>query len=311
MEKRVLIVDDDEKLRKLVSEYLEGYGFQVTAVPDGRSFMATVRAETPDIILLDVMLPHRDGLELLREIRGAAENIPVIMLTAKGEDADRIVGLELGADDYLPKPFNPRELLARIRAVIRRRPQELIGPEPDDAPAGNDMHRRLKAILSADVRGFSRLMSEDELITIHTLKNYKDLLSSSIASHGGRVVDSTGDNLLAEFDSAVVAVRCAVEIQRELKTRNAGLPDHRRMEFRIGINLGDVVVERDRIYGDGVNIAARIEQLADPGGICVSGTVYDQVENKIPLGFEFKGERQVKNIPRPVRVYRLRADSEE
>jgi DNA-binding response OmpR family regulator len=307
MEKRVLIIDDDEKLRKLIKEYLEDYGFSVHAVPDGRFLMETLREQDPDVILLDLMLPYRDGLDLLSEVRAAGDT-PVIMLTAKGEDADRIVGLEMGADDYVPKPFNPRELLARIRAVLRRRAQAPGPLQSEDKPAaGAEMHRKLKAILSADVKEFSRLMAEDELATIRILNEYRQVLAGCVKEHGGRVVDSPGDNLLAEFDSVVMAARCAVNMQGELRSRNADLPDRRRMHFRIGVNLGDVVVDRERIYGDGVNVAARIEQLADPGGICVSGTVYDQIEDKVPFGFEFMGERALKNILKPIRVYRLKA----
>ena len=142
------------------------------------------------------------------------------------------------------------------------------------------MERKLAAILSADVKGYSRLMGEDEEATIRTLTAYRAVMTTRIQQHHGRVVDSPGDNLLAEFASAVDAVQCAAEIQRELKARNADLPAHRKMEFRIGINVGDVIVEGERLYGDGVNIAARLEGLAEPGGICVSGTVYDQIENK-------------------------------
>ncbi len=119
MDEKVILVDDDEKLRKLITEYLKGYGFQVVALPDGFSVLEKIRTESPDMVILDIMLPEKDGLEVLKEIRSVS-SIPVVMLTAKGEDADRIVGLELGADDYLPKPFNPRELLARMRAVLRR-----------------------------------------------------------------------------------------------------------------------------------------------------------------------------------------------
>ena len=170
--------------------------------------------------------------------------------------------------------------------------------------------RKLAAILSADVEGYSRLMGDDEEATILTLISYRKVMTALIQQHGGRVVDSPGDNLLAEFASAVDAVQGAVAIQRELKTRNAALPPHRQMEYRVGINVGDVLVEGERIYGDGVNIAARLESLADGGGICISGTAYDQVKNKLSLGYEYQGEQTVKNITDPVRVYKIGRKSE-
>ena len=172
------------------------------------------------------------------------------------------------------------------------------------------MERKLAAIFSADVVGYSRLMGEDEEATIRTLTAYREVMTTLIQQHRGRVVDSPGDNLLAEFASVVDAVRCAAEIQHDLKTRNAELPDQRQMHYRIGINLGDVIVEGERLYGDGVNIAARLESLAEPGGICISGTVYEHVENKLALNYEYLGEQTVKNIARPVRVYRVKIDGE-
>lgn len=170
------------------------------------------------------------------------------------------------------------------------------------------MQRKLAAIFSADVQGYSRLMGEDEVATVRTLTAYRDMMATHIHAHRGRVVDSPGDNLLAEFASVVDAVECAVAIQHDLKARNAELPAPRRMVFRIGINLGDVIVEGDRLYGDGVNIAARIEGLAEGGGICISGTAYDQIENKLSVGCEWLGEHVVKNIAKPVRVYRVLTD---
>jgi DNA-binding response OmpR family regulator len=309
MSQKVLLVDDDEKLRDLVKEYLEGYGYQITVLPDGLSVLKTIQKESPDIIILDIMMPERDGLDVLREIR-LKYSVPVIMLTAKGDDADRIVGLELGADDYLPKPFNPRELLARMKAVIRRHPFNHKSEISEGMNGTQQMQRQLKAILSADVKGYSRLMADDEMSTIHTLTTYRELIASHIQKHLGRVVDSPGDNILSEFGSVLNAGQCAVEIQKDLKIKNDPLPNHRRMEFRIGINLGDVVIEKGRIYGDGVNIAARIEGLAEAGGISISGTVYDQVENKLSLGYEYLGEKSVKNIMRPVRVYKIQLEAE-
>jgi len=170
--------------------------------------------------------------------------------------------------------------------------------------------RKLAAILSADVKGYSRLIREDELGTIHTLNAYKELMTNLIQKHHGRVVDAPGDNLLAEFGSVVDAVECAVEIQKELKTRNGELPENRRMEFRMGINLGDVVEDGEQILGDGVNIAARLEGLSNPGGICISGIVYDQVKIKLNLGYEYLGEHTVKNIAEPIRVYRVLMEPE-
>ncbi len=165
--------------------------------------------------------------------------------------------------------------------------------------------RKLSAIFSADVKGYSRLMRDDEDETIRSITVYRSAIANLVEQYRGRVVDSPGDNLLSEFGSGVDAVNCAVEVQRELAERNAELPENRRMEFRIGVNLGDVVQEGDRIYGDGVNIASRIEGLADGGGICVSGAVYDSIEGKLGLEFEYLGEHEAKNIDKPIHVYRI------
>jgi len=165
--------------------------------------------------------------------------------------------------------------------------------------------RKLSAILSADVAGYSRLMRDDEEATVHTLNVYKKMILILIERNQGRLVDSTGDNLLAEFASVVDAVRCAVQIQEDLKAKNEELPANSKMAFRIGLNLGDVIQEGDRIYGDGVNVAARIESLADAGGICISRSAYDQVKKKLNYKYVYLGEHQVKNIDETVRVYKV------
>jgi adenylate cyclase len=173
-----------------------------------------------------------------------------------------------------------------------------------------EVKRKLTAILSADVKGYSRIMGEGEEATVRTLNVYKELMTNLIQQHHGRVVDAPGDNVLAEFGSVVDAVECAVEIQKELKTRNAELSENRRMEFRIGVNLGDVIEDGEQILGDGVNIAARLESLSEAGGICISGTAFDQVRNKLELGYEYLGEQTVKNIALPVRVYKVLMEPE-
>ena len=176
--------------------------------------------------------------------------------------------------------------------------------------ATQEVKRKLAAILSADVKGYSRLMGADEEGTLCTLTTYREVMTALVQRHNGRVVNAPGDALLAEFESVVDAVKSAAEIQRELAKRNAELPADRRMEYRIGINLGDVMVDGESIYGDGVNIAARLESLAEGGGICISGTAFDQVKTKLSLGYEYRGEQTVKNISEPVRVYRVMMEPE-
>ncbi len=171
--------------------------------------------------------------------------------------------------------------------------------------ADEGFKRKLTAILSADVKGYSRLMGDDEEATVRTLTSYREILTTLIQQHNGKVLDSPGDNMLAEFVSVVDAVQCAVAVQKEIKSRNDQLPENRMMQFRIGINLGDVIQEEERIYGDGVNIAARLEGLSEPGGICISKTAFDQIESKLPYGYEFLGDQPVKNIAKPVGAYRV------
>ncbi|MEQ1881432.1 MAG: adenylate/guanylate cyclase domain-containing protein [Burkholderiales bacterium] len=176
--------------------------------------------------------------------------------------------------------------------------------------AESSARRKLAAILSADAVGYSRLMAANEAATVETLKQYRAIIGQIVERHAGRVVNAPGDSLLAEFPSAVEAVHAAVEIQKSLEGRNVELGSERAMQFRIGVNLGDVIEESDgTIYGDGVNIAARMEALAEAGGICISSTVFDAVEGKLSFGFDFLGEQQVKNIPKAVKVYRVRADA--
>jgi adenylate cyclase len=177
-------------------------------------------------------------------------------------------------------------------------------------PNDQKVTRKLTAIMSADVKGYSLLMSDDEIHTIQTLKTHRQIMSEYIQQHTGRVVDSPGDNLLAEFGSAVDAVRCAVKIQKRLKKENDRFVEDKRLEFRIGVNVGDVVQDENSIYGSGVNVAARIEGLADSGGVCISRNAYDHVKDKLDLGFEFLGEHKVKNIKDPVRVYKVLLDSD-
>jgi len=168
--------------------------------------------------------------------------------------------------------------------------------------------RKLTGIFSADVKGYSRLMADDEEATVQTINAYRALMTDLIHEYQGRVVDAKGDNVLAEFPSVVDALRCAVRVQKELAEKNSELPANRRMEFRIGINLGDVIEEEGIIYGDGVNVAARLEGLAEGGGICISGTAFEYVKNRVQVGYAYQGKQRVKNISDPVPVYKVLLD---
>src|SRR5438093_3763958 len=172
----------------------------------------------------------------------------------------------------------------------------------DEEPS---IQRRLAAILAADIAGYSGLMHEDEAATVRDLKANKSGILPLIGRHGGRVIDTAGDGILAEFPSVIGATECAVQIQTVMAERSAGVPEHRRMRLRVGINLGDVIHDDARIYCDGINIVARLETLAEPGGVLVSSTVYDHVRGKLPITFADAGERQLKNIEQPVRTYRV------
>ena len=165
--------------------------------------------------------------------------------------------------------------------------------------------RRLTTVLCADAKSYSRLMEADEAGTLETLRAYREAMNGLMARHDGRIVNTWGDAVIAEFGSVIEAVQCAIEIQTELSNRNHDLPEDQRMWFRIGINLGDVMVEADSIYGDGVNIAARLQELAEPGGILISGPVYDQVRKRLSIGFDRLGEQTVKNVSEPVTSYRV------
>ena len=167
-------------------------------------------------------------------------------------------------------------------------------------------HRRLAAIVSADIVGYSRLMGRDERATLAGFRAHRrELIDATIAGHGGRIVKTTGDGLLLEFPSVVDAVRCAIDVQRGMGERNVGVPPDQRIDFRVGINVGEIIIEDDDIFGDGVNVAVRLQQLAEPGGICVSGRVHEDVSGKLDVTFEDGGEQQLKNIVRPVRVHRI------
>jgi adenylate cyclase len=177
---------------------------------------------------------------------------------------------------------------------------------PMDVAGNSKPLRKLAAILAADIAGYSALMGADEEATVHDLKAHQAVVLPMIGEHGGRIIDTAGDGILAEFGSVVNAVECAIAVQKTMAQRNSTVEAERQMLFRIGVNLGDVIHDEARVYGDGVNVAARLESVAEPGGICISGKVYDEVRGKLDVGFDDLGPKALKNIADPVRAYRAR-----
>ncbi len=258
---------------------------------------------TPEQEFLNKIL--REDLERAVDALPEVFRLVVVLIELEGfsyEEAARMLRTPVGTI---------RSRLARGRSLLQKALWQHAtdaGLKPADAgsPMSQDgVQRKLTAIFYADVAGYSRLTGDDETSTHHTLSTYLDMITAAIGKCGGKVAHLAGDAVLADFGSVLAALNCAVAIQGELKAYNDGLQNDRKMQFRIGINVGDVIVDRNDIYGDGVNVAARLESLAEPGGICVSGTVYDAVENRLPLSFEYTGEHAVKNITKPVRVYRV------
>jgi class 3 adenylate cyclase len=291
----IVVVEDEATQRQLLADYLAGQNFRVSAVDGGAALHRLVEREAPALVLLDVGLPGEDGFALVRRLREKSSRIGIIMVTSAADTVDRVVGLETGADDYITKPFEPRELLARVRSVLRRGM-----PDRDAAPA-----RRIAAILAADVAGYSRLVGDDEEGTLARLRALRrELIDREIVAHRGRIVRVMGDGFLIEFASAVDAVRCAVAVQRAMAAA-AHEPAERRLQFRVGINVGDVLADGDDIHGDSVNIAARLEAIAEPGGICLSAAAYEQVRGKLDIAVDDMGEQELKNIARPLRAYRV------
>jgi class 3 adenylate cyclase len=291
----IVVVEDEATQRQLLADYLGGQNFRVSAVDSGTALHRLVEHEAPALVLLDVGLPGEDGFALARWLREKSSRVGIIMVTSAGDTVDRVVGLETGADDYVTKPFEPRELLARVKSVLRRG-----ATDRDAAPA-----RRIAAILAADVAGFSRLVGDDEEGTLARLQNVRrELIYSEIGAHRGRIVRIMGDGFLIEFASAIDAVRCALAVQRRMAAA-ANEPAERRIQYRIGVNVGDVLADGDDILGDSVNIAARLEAIADPGGICLSAAAYEQVRGKLDIAVADMGEQDLKNIARPLRTYRI------
>jgi DNA-binding response OmpR family regulator len=305
---RVLVVDDDAEVRDMLVEYLSGHGFDVAAADDAPAMWRALSAASFDLILLDRTMPSGDSVRLLPRLRQETA-VSVILVTALGADADRIRGLEDGADDYITKPFVWGELTARMRAVLRRGTERPRGPVGGAGPVPPSLANAVAAaVLCADIAGYMRLMSEDEAGTLRAWWTHRSLIiEPAIAAHDGRIVKFTGDGFLAEFPGATVAIACAVRIQRGIAMRDRNVPENRRLMYRMGVHVGGVVRETDDIYGMTVNLAARLQSKAPPGGIAVSPVVRDAAGVLPGIDFVDCGVRAVKNFHEPIPIFLVSA----
>jgi class 3 adenylate cyclase/TolB-like protein len=268
-------------------------------LPAGKRIEFRIGIHQGDVVIQDGYL-FGDGVNIATGLEGLAEPGGICLSARAKEDAEGKLAVQF--EDMGEQRFKNRS--RRVRTY------QISPAAASSIGISERATRRLAAILAADVFGYSRLMGADEEGTHERLKAHlHELVEPKIGEHRGRTVKNTGDGFLAEFASIVDAVRCAAELQRGMTDRNADIPEDKRIAFRVGINLGDVIVEEHDIFGDGVNVAARLEALAEPGGICISRVVRDEIRDKLPYRFEDMGEQRVKNIARPVRVYALRPEA--
>ena len=309
LQKKILVVEDEKPIALGLKALLESENYQVILCGNGKEAVAMALSTDPDFILLDVSLPQLNGFEVCREVRLKGFVNPIIMLTARAEQIDKVIGLEAGADDYITKPFDGRELLARIRAHQRR--MNRLQHESEASSTGMDStpHRRLLAIMFTDMVGYSKKMHEQETLALKVLELHNAIMRELISSHEGRVVEIIGDAFLASFESAVQAVECAIGIQKKFLSYNKGKARFDQIHVRIGVHLGDVIEAEGKLKGDAVNIAARIQQIAKPGDIFLSENVASAIHNKIALNVVSADLHRLKNIQQAIRVYHVTIES--
>ncbi|MHB2166208.1 response regulator [Alsobacter sp. R-9] len=288
----IAVVDDEADARDMVGDYLSLHGFRVSLCDGGAALRQLMARDLPDLVILDLNMPEEDGLSIIRSMKQTTA-VPVIMLTATASAIDRVVGLELGADDYLAKPCELRELLARVRSVLRR----VRWVRPAQA------ERRLAAIVSFDIVGFSRHVQDDEPGTLAAVDRVlAEIVAPSLPPRNGQLFKMLGDGALIEFQSVVDAVEWSVAFQAEVSAETfAPAP---RLDFRVGIAVGDIVVSSQDRFGEGVALAVRVQEMAAPGDVMLSDYVHQLVRGKVAASFVDEGLHDLKNIAEPMRIWR-------
>ena len=280
--------------------------YSVLKSAEGNSGLNLALQTIPDLIILDINLPNLNGIDVCRKLRENNFNNPIIMVTSKSEQIDKVIGLEIGADDYITKPFDNRELLARVRTNLRRieKHQGSVIEERLNG-TGKKFIRRLLAIMFTDMKDYSRIMHSDEKLALELLITHNDILKNKINIYRGRIIEIIGDAFLVSFNSAVKAVECAESIQQEFKKYNSTSLQKKKIEIRIGLHLGDVLEYENKLKGDALNITSRIQELANTGSIYISESVYKVIKNKVNFRIEEAGEHELKNIDEPIKLYSI------
>jgi len=284
---RILIVEDEPNMRLGLMDNLEFEGYQVDIAEEGNEGLNKILEENYNLILLDVMLPNLSGFDILKKVRQEGIRTPIILVTAKGEEIDKVRGLEMGADDYITKPFSLRELLARVKAVLRRPSNQVTEEEI----------RVLSAIMFTDIVGYTALMGKDESKAMEVLDKSQRKIQPLVEKYNGSWLKEMGDGYLSSFRSVMEAVNCALSISKGLKDEE--------FKVRIGIHVGDVIFKGGDVFGDGVNIASRIQSIGQKEGIYISEVVYDNVKNKKGVSTESLGEKSLKNVEKPIKIFKL------
>ncbi len=303
METRILIIEDDPAIQTGMKDMLDLESYKTILCSDGREGLETALKENPDLVLLDISLPSMNGFDVCRKLREKNFHNPIIMLTSRSEQVDKVLGLELGANDYVTKPFDSRELLARIHTQLRSHEISNRKFYKDEAIDSEHSVRKLLAIMFTDIKDYSKKMGSDENLAIKLLGIHNDIVKEVVKFYDGKIKEVIGDAFVVSFESALESVECACEIQKRFRTYNEQSGDDEKIVIRIGIHLGDVIEYDNKIIGDAVNIAARIQENAVPGGVTMSESVYSAIKNKVHFNIVFTGEKSLKNIKEPLNIY--------
>jgi len=306
---KILLIEDDPAIQLGVEEYLSSQGYTVAVSSDGKQGYEIALKDEPDLILLDVNLPSINGLQVCRMLREKDFRNPIIMLTSMADQVDKIVGLEVGADDYVTKPFDSRELLARIRAHLKYKNNKLTGNIKNQNNTADDkietLQRHLLAVMFTDIVEYSKKMNEDEKLTLAHLKAHDQIIEKSLIKFNGDLIEKTGDGFLVSFESATNALKCCKNIQEKFKKYNTSKSEKEAVKIRIGLHIGDVVEFEGKIKGDTVNIAKRIQENAEPDSIYLSEIFYLTVKGKTETEFNSLGAFELKNIKEPIEIFKV------